>query len=83
MKWPTDCDVVAVGRQHPDLRISGGIDKRVLAEGKEAIDRHLDSILPAMRRRGGYIPTCDHGVPEEVSFENYMHYRKRLLEYAN
>ena len=79
----SDCDVVAVGRQHPDLRISGGIDKRVLAEGKEAIDRHLDSILPAMRRRGGYIPTCDHGVPEEVSFENYMHYRKRLLEYAN
>lgn len=79
----SDCDVVAVGRQHPDLRISGGIDKRVLAAGREAIDRHLDSILPAMRKRGGYIPTCDHGVPEEVSFENYMYYRKRMLEYAN
>lgn len=76
------CDVVAIGQAHPALRLSGGIDKRVLAAGKEDIDRHLDRILPAMRRRGGYIPTCDHGVPEEVSFENYMHYRRRMLEYA-
>lgn len=33
-------------------------------------------------KKGGYIPTCDHGVPEEVSFENYLHYRKRMLEYG-
>ncbi|HML45492.1 MAG TPA: uroporphyrinogen decarboxylase family protein [Clostridia bacterium] len=74
------CDVVALGKAHPTLRMSGGIDKRVLAESPEAIDRHLEAILPAMRRRGGFIPTCDHGVPEEVSFENYMHYRKRMIE---
>lgn len=77
-----NCDVVRTGKEYPDLRISGGIDKRILAKGKDAIDFHLDSILPAMRRRGGYLPTCDHGVPEEVSFENYMHYRSRMLEYA-
>ncbi len=77
------CDVVEIGKQYPDLRISGGIDKRILAQGKEAIDRHIDSILPIMKKRGGYIPTCDHGVPEEVSFENYMHFRKRLLEFAD
>ena len=33
-------------------------------------------------RRGGYIPTCDHGVPEEVSFENYLHFRHPAAEYA-
>ena len=33
-----------------------------------------------MRERGGYIPCVDHGTPEEVSFENYMHYRKRMIE---
>ncbi len=76
------CDVVRTGRDYPDLLISGGIDKRILAESKEAIDRELDRIMPAMRKRGGYIPTCDHGVPEEVSFENYMHYRNRMREYA-
>jgi uroporphyrinogen-III decarboxylase len=75
------CDVVEIGRQFPDLVILGGIDKRVLAEGKDAIDRHLDYILPVMSERGGYCPTCDHGVPEEVSLENYRHYRKRVLEY--
>jgi uroporphyrinogen decarboxylase len=74
------CDVVELGRRHPDLVMIGGIDKRVLAAGREAIDRHLERILPAMRARGGYIPTCDHGVPEEVSLENYLHYRRRCLE---
>jgi hypothetical protein len=76
------CDVVAIGRENPELIMRGGIDKRVLAESRDAIDRHLDNILPVMRRRGGYIPTCDHGVPDEVSFENYMYYRKRCLEYS-
>ena len=74
------CDVVEIGKAHPDLAIFGGIDKRVLARGKEAIDAHLEYILPVMRKRGGYIPTCDHGVPEEVSYENYLYYRKRCVE---
>ncbi len=74
------CDVVAAGRRYPDLVICGGIDKRIIAQGPPAIDRHLEAILPAMRRRGGYIPTCDHGVPEETSYRNYLHYRRRCVE---
>ena len=74
------CDVVEIGRRYPDLALFGGIDKRVLAESREAIDREVERILPAMRERGGYIPTCDHGVPEEVPYENYLHYRARCVE---
>ena len=74
------CDVVTVGRQYPDLVISGGIDKRELAKGRDAIDRMVERILPAMRARGGYIPTCDHGVPAEVKYEDYLHYRRRCIE---
>lgn len=75
------CDVVAIGRKYPSLVIpAGGIDKRIIAMGPPAIDRHLEAILPAMRKRGGYIPTCDHGVPEETSYANYLHYRKRCVE---
>ncbi len=74
------CDVVEVGKQFPDLVMSGGIDKRVLAKGKDEIDRYLERIIPPMRERGGYIPTCDHGVPAEVSYENYLYYRKRMVE---
>jgi uroporphyrinogen decarboxylase len=72
------CDVVAVGADCPDLLMRGGIDKRILARDKEAIDREMDRILPVLFRRGGYIPVCDHGVPEEVSFENYCHFRRRV-----
>ena len=76
------CDVVRTAKEYPELLIRGGFDKRILAAGKDAIDREIDRIMPVMKRRGGYIPTCDHGVPEEVSFDNYMHYRKRMLEFA-
>ena len=75
-------DVVRTGREYPDLLIRGGFDKRILSAGKEAIDREIDRIMPVMKKRGGYIPTCDHGVPEEVNFEYYLHYRKRMLEFA-
>lgn len=74
------CDVVRAAGEYPDLKIFGGIDKRVLATSKEAIDREVERIIPAMRERGGFIPTCDHGVPEEVTLDNYRHYRKRCLE---
>ena len=75
------CDVVETGKKYPELRMRGGIDKRILASGKEAIDRMVDYIMPAMKKRGGYIPTCDHGVPEEVDFSDYMHYRQRMQEF--
>ncbi len=74
------CDVVAIAKQYPDLVMTGGIDKRVLAKGPAAIDEMVERIIPPMRARGGYIPTCDHGVPEEVSLKNYRHYRKRCVE---
>jgi uroporphyrinogen decarboxylase len=74
------CDVVKIGKTYPDLVLIGGIDKRVLAQGQEAIDAHLARIIPAMRKRGGYIPTCDHGVPSEVSYQDYLYYRKRCVE---
>ena len=78
----SNCDVLRTAQAYPDLRISGGMDKMVLARGRDAIDRMVDHILPPMHKRGGYLPTCDHGVPEEVAFEDYIHFRKRLLEFT-
>ena len=67
-----------MGIKYPDLVIRGGIDKRILAAGKEPIRRELDRIIPFMMQRGGYIPNCDHGVPSDVSFENYLFYREYI-----
>jgi len=74
------CDVVRTAQEYPDLGIFGGIDKRVLAQGRDAIDAMLERIIPVMRERGGYIPTCDHGVPEEVPYGDYLYYRRRVVE---
>jgi uroporphyrinogen decarboxylase len=73
------CDVVRAGREYPDLAIFGGIDKRVLASGRDAIDAELARIIPVMRARGGYIPTSDHGVPAEVPYADYLYYRARVV----
>jgi len=63
------------------LVLSGGVDKRVLARGKEQIDREVDRLRPVVES-GGYIPTLDHAVPPDVPWENFLHYleaKKRLL----
>ena len=72
------CDVIALRKQYPELRMRGGFDKRILAAGKDAIDREIERIMPFMKAHGGYIPTSDHDVPEEVSFEDYMYYREKM-----
>ena len=75
-------DVVAIRKRYPDLLMRGGFDKRILATSLEAIDAEVDRIMPFMKAHGGFIPSCDHGVPEEVPFANYVHFRKRMLEFA-
>ena len=74
------CDVVRTGKEYPDLIISGGLDKRVLAKSQKDIDAMVERIIPAMRARGGYIPTIDHGTPEETPYANYLHFRQRMLD---
>ena len=64
------------GRQ---LRLMGGIDKRAMAAGPEAIDAELDRVKPLLME-GGYIPWCDHHVPPDVSLENYRYYVRRMQE---
>jgi hypothetical protein len=73
-------DLLQYARKYPNLIILGGIDKRILAAGPREIDGYLRKFIPPLAKRGGYIPTCDHGVPANVSLANYMHYRKRIME---
>ncbi|MBU4211511.1 MAG: hypothetical protein KKD33_02890, partial [Verrucomicrobia bacterium] len=54
--------------------------KRALAKDRRAIDAELARVIPAMKKRGGYAACLDHGVPSDVSLENYRHYVQQLLE---
>jgi len=63
------------------LRLWGGVDKRELALGPKAIDAHLRSLAPLIEE-GGFIPTVDHLVSPEVSWDNFQYYleqKSRLL----
>jgi uroporphyrinogen-III decarboxylase len=64
-----------------DILLFGGVDKRRLIAGKEAIDRELERVADLVSQ-GGYIPTIDHLVPPDVTFENYLYYveqKKKIL----
>jgi uroporphyrinogen decarboxylase len=64
-----------------DLRLWGGVDKRVLARGRKAICEHLREFIPLIEE-GGFIPTVDHLVSPEASWDNfrcYMDLKRDLL----
>ena len=64
-----------------DILLIGGVNKLSLINSKENIDRELERLQPLIEQ-GGYIPTIDHRVPADVSFENYLYYlekKKALL----
>jgi uroporphyrinogen-III decarboxylase len=75
-------DVTEVRRRYGrELRIWCGIDKRALVRGRDAIEAELARVAPLMKE-GGYVAGLDHGVPPDVSFENYCYYMERQLEVA-
>jgi hypothetical protein len=58
------------------LLMIGGVDKRALIKGGDAIDRELEKLAPLVAE-GGYIPTLDHRVPPDVSFSHYLYYLEK------
>jgi uroporphyrinogen decarboxylase len=73
-----DMDVLAVRRKYGrDLRIWGGVDKRPLAIGHDAIDQELERVKPLIAD-GGYIPMLDHSATPDTPYENYRYFLNRL-----
>ncbi len=84
--WPFEVqsgmDVLQVRSTYGrSLAIMGGIDKRALTRGNDAIHREVDRVMPLVEQ-GGYIPELDHSVPPDVSwqaFGEYVSYLKLRL----
>lgn len=62
-----------------NIAYRGGVDKRAMARGGKVLEDEMRRIEPVIRS-GGYIPGCDHGVPSDVSWPNYVHYVKILSQ---
>jgi uroporphyrinogen decarboxylase len=76
---------VAAGNDINDFRarfgrkmaFRGGVDKRAMAKGGRATEAEIERLRPVMKS-GGFIPSCDHGVPPDVAWPDYQYYVKLL-----
>jgi len=60
------------------LSLIGGVDKRALIKGGDAIVEEVKRRVHPLLEEGGFIASVDHKVPYDVSFSNYNHYLKVL-----
>lgn len=60
--------------------LMGGVNKFALMAGEKGIEKEFER-LTALLKEGGYIPTVDHRVPPEVSYQSYLYYLKRKREW--
>ncbi len=56
-----------------NMAYRGGVDKRAMAKGGKAIEGEIARLRPVIEG-GGYIPGCDHGVPADVSWPDFVRY---------
>lgn len=67
-------DIVAYRKKYgTKMAFRGGFDKRCIAQGGHELEKEMQRILPVVKD-GGYIPGCDHGVPHDISWANYVKY---------
>jgi uroporphyrinogen decarboxylase len=71
-------DLIAFRRQFGrKMAFQGGVDKRAMARGGAALEAEIARLQPLVDD-GGFIPSCDHGVPADVSWPNYVRYVELL-----
>ena len=86
--WPVEAsagmDAPSLRKQYGhDVVLWGGIDKREIAKGPDAIEREVYRQVPQLIEVGGYIPHLDGGWPESISYDNFRYYidlKKKIAE---
>jgi len=72
-------DIIEFRRQFGKrIAYKGGIDKRAIAKGGDVIKRELERVVPPLLEEGGFIPSCDHGVPPDISWPDFIEYSRLL-----
>ena len=65
-----------------ELRLIGGFDKRIVAQGPAAIAAEFARLRPLIEE-GGFMPAIDHSVSSDISWDNYRHYLDALSKALN
>jgi len=73
-------DIAAFRKQFgKNMAYIGGVDKRAMAKGGTIIEQEIERLRPVIED-SSYIPSCDHGVPPDVSWPDYVHYVRCLAK---
>jgi len=62
------------------MAYTGGIDKRAIAAGGKIMEAEVRRVAEPFLRDGGLVPGCDHGVPHDISLQNYIDYTRLLAK---
>lgn len=63
------------------LSFMGGIDVRVLyTNNRKKIDAELESKIPEVMKKSGYVLHSDHSIPNTVNYETYQYFINKGLE---
>jgi len=62
-----------------ELRGVGGMDKRVFARDRSAVDAEVERLKPLVDL-GGYLPCVDHRIPGDAVWDNVRYYCNRMHE---
>jgi len=76
----TPIDYTAIGQKYPNLLLIGGIDSTALMKDVRAIEAELKRKVPRLLERGWFIPMLDDNPRENIPYQNYLFYRKLLME---
>jgi hypothetical protein len=72
-------DIVAYRREFGrQMAYLGGIDKRAIAAGGAKMRAEVLRVVPPLLAGGGFIPSCDHGVPPDIAWPDYVEYARLL-----
>ena len=75
-----DMDPVRIREAYPHLALLGGIDKRALPLGRDAIRREIERKVPVLLSKGRYFPSLDHHVTADASLDAFGDYLEILRE---
>jgi hypothetical protein len=83
--WPVEVaahnDIVGYRQRYgTQMAYHGAIDKRAIAKGGETMRAEVMRVVPPLLAQGGFIPGCDHGVPPDISWPNFVEYSRLLAE---
>ncbi|MFW5803388.1 MAG: uroporphyrinogen decarboxylase family protein [Verrucomicrobiota bacterium] len=84
MEPAANMDIVKVRETYGTrLAVYGGIDKHVLRQSREDIERELEYKIPPMVKTGGCVLALDHRIPNGTPLENYKFYIRKAWEIMN